>query len=301
VLLVGAALSWAAATVLTKVVLRELTAVDLLGIELTSSAAVAIALVVLRRQPLELRRTGVFAGLGAIQPALSFALFDFGLARTGAADGAILIASESVFGAVLARLLLKEALATKVGAAVVAGFAGSVLVGLGAAASRMTVVGDLLVLAASGAAALYGVGSRRFSGAGDNLAATTVQLVSAALLVLPLAAARAIGGSSHLASADRLHLAAAVVVGVSGGVLPFLAFNAAIRDISVASAGLVANLVPVAAVALAVAFLGESLRWPEILGGALVVVAAAVAGTGDAEESEPCLTPPVAPGLGPTR
>jgi drug/metabolite transporter (DMT)-like permease len=280
-LLVAAALSWAAATVLTKVVLRELTPLDLLGVELTSSAAIAALLVLVRRQRLELRRVGVFAALGALQPALSFALFDFGLAHTGAADGAILIASESLFGVVLARMLLGERATRKVVAAVIAGFAGSTLVGAGDAGSGMTVVGDSLVLAASGAAALYGVGSRRFAGAGDNVAATAVQLVSAALLALPLTAGEAIGGSSHLARADGLHLFAAVGVGVLGGILPFLAFNAAIRDISVASAGLVANLIPVAAVGLAVAFLGEHLRWSEIVGGGIVLVAAAAAGSDD--------------------
>jgi drug/metabolite transporter (DMT)-like permease len=282
-LMVAAALSWALATVLTKVVLHELTALDLLGVELSSSAAIAATLVLVRRRPLHLRRVGIFAPLGALQPALSFALFDFGLTRTGAADGAILIASESLFGIVLARILLRERVAAKVTAAVVIGFLGSALVGVGEAGDRMTVIGDLLVLAASAAAALYGVGSRRFSGAGDNLTATAVQLVTAALLALPLVAGEGLAGTSRLSGADGRHLLGAVAVGVLGGVLPFLAFNAAIRDISVAGAGLVSNLIPVATIALAVGFLGEHLRWPEILGGTLVVLAAVAAGGGGDE------------------
>jgi drug/metabolite transporter (DMT)-like permease len=280
--MITAALSWAAATVLTKIVLRDLTAIDLLGVELSSSALTVGALLVLRRERLQLRRDGVFVGLGAIEPALSFALFDFGLARTGAADGAILIASESVFGVVLARVLLGERVGRKVGAAVVSGFVGSALVGLSEAGHGATLLGDILVLAASACAALYGVGTRRFARDGETLAATALQLIAAAVLALPLTLGEAISGSSHLLTADAWYVAAAVVVGLLGRVVPFLAFNGAIREMSVASAGLVLNLIPVVAVGLAVALLGERLGWAEIAGGALVILAAS---TGSARQT----------------
>ena len=63
-LMVAAAVSWAAATVLTKVVLRELTPIDLLGVELSASAIAVVGLLALRQQRLELRRDAIFAGLG---------------------------------------------------------------------------------------------------------------------------------------------------------------------------------------------------------------------------------------------
>jgi drug/metabolite transporter (DMT)-like permease len=274
-LMVAAACCWAVATVLTKVALHELTAADLLGVELGSSALISGALVLARRARIRLRSVGVFIALGALEPALSFALFDLGLARTGAADGAILIASDSVFGVLFARALLGERFTARVATAVLVGFLGSTLVGLGQAGQQATLVGDLLILAASATTALYGVASRRYARAGENLAATAVQLTAAAVLALPVTIGAAIAGSSRLGSADPLHVAAALAVGLLGGVLPFLAFNAAIRHVTIASAGLVSNLVPVIAIVLAVGLLGEQLTWQEALGGLLVVGAAA--------------------------
>jgi drug/metabolite transporter (DMT)-like permease len=72
-------------------------------------------------------------------------------------------------------------------------------------------------------------------------------------------------------------LVAAVATGLLGGAVPFLAFDRAIRDLTVAHAGLILNLIPVLAAGVAVAALGERLRWPEIVGGLLVVAAAIAA------------------------
>jgi drug/metabolite transporter (DMT)-like permease len=273
-LTVVAATSWAAATVLTKVALRELTPLDLLGVELVTSASAMVGLLAARGRPLLPRRWPVFAVLGVLEPGLSFGLFDFGLSRTGAADGAILIASQSLFGLMLARIVLGERVSTVTRAAVAVGFAGSVLVGLAETGHGASLLGDLLVLAASAAAAGNGVGVRRMSAEVDNLAATTTQLVAAALLAAPVVLVADTSGKTGLGSVDSAHLLAAVATGVLGGAVPFLAFNRAIRDLTVAHAGLILNLIPVLAAAGAVLTLGEHLRWPEVVGGALVVGAA---------------------------
>jgi len=270
-LTVMAASSWAIATVLTKVALAELGPLDLLGIELVSSAIAMGCLLVARGKPFLPDAWPVFAVIGMLEPGLSFGLFDFGLARTGAADGAILIASQSLFGVLLARVLLGERISPLTRAGVTIGFVGSALIGLAETGHGTTLGGDLLVLAASAAAAAAGVGVRRMSAEADNLAATTTQLVSAALLAGPLILVADLGGRSHVGAADRGHLLAAVATGLLGGAVPFLAFNLAIRDLTVAHAGLILNLIPVLAAAIAVVTLGERLHWPEILGGALVI------------------------------
>ena len=179
----------------------------------------------------------------------------------------------------LARVLLGERVSPMTRLAVAVGFAGSTLVGLAEAGHGASVRGDLLVLAASAAAASSGVGVRRISADADNLAGTTTQLVTAALFAAPIILIADTGGRTHLAAADRTHLLAAIATGLLGGAVPFLAFNRAIRDLSVAHAGLILNLIPVVAAAGAVTALGERLRWPEIAGGLLVVVAATASAT----------------------
>lgn len=285
-----AATSWAIATVLTKVALDELAPLDVLGIELSSSALAMGLLLAARGRPFLPKAWPVFAAIGMLEPGLSFGLFDFGLARTGAADGAILIASQSLFGVLLARVLLGERISTLTRAAVLAGFVGSALVGLAESGHGTTLGGDLLVLAASAAAAAAGVGVRRMSAQADNLAATTTQLMAAALVAVPLILVADSGGGSELAAADRFHVLAAVATGLLGGAVPFLAFNLAIRDLTVAHAGLILNLIPVLAAAIAVATLGERLSWPEIIGGALVIGAVTAAAGFDARRERRAAT-----------
>jgi drug/metabolite transporter (DMT)-like permease len=65
-LMIAAAVSWAAATVLTKVVLHELTPIDLIGVELNASAIAVVVLLALRQHRLALRRDAIFAGVGVI-------------------------------------------------------------------------------------------------------------------------------------------------------------------------------------------------------------------------------------------
>jgi drug/metabolite transporter (DMT)-like permease len=276
-LTIMAATSWAAATVLSKVALRELTPFDLLGVELFTSAIAMGFLLAARGRPFLPRSWPIFAALGVLEPGLSFGLFDFGLSRTGAADGALLIASQSLFGVLLARLLLGERVSALARAAIAVGFAGSALVGLAETGHGASLVGDLLVLAASLAAACSGVGVRRMSAEADNLAATTTQLVAAAVFAAPVILIAGSDTKTGLASADPAHVTAAVATGLLGGAVPFLAFNLAIRHLTVAHAGLILNLIPVLAAVGAIVALGERLRWPEILGGALVVGAATAA------------------------
>ena len=135
--------------------LRELAPLDLLGVELFSSAiAMACSARGARSTVPATQLAECSRVLGVLEPGLSFGLFDFGLSRTGAADGALLIASQSLFGVLLARVLLGERVSAVTRAAVAVGFAGSALVGLAETGHGTSLLGDLLVLAASAAAAL---------------------------------------------------------------------------------------------------------------------------------------------------
>jgi drug/metabolite transporter (DMT)-like permease len=180
--------SWATATVPTKVALHELAPLDLLGAELSSTSARSQGRVcspAAAARPCQ-RNWLVFAVLGVLAPGLSFGLVDFGLSRTGAADGAFLIASQSLFGVVLARILLGERVSPVTRPAVALAFAGSAFVGLAEKGHGTSLLGDLLVFAALAAAAVNGVSVRRVSAEAGNVAATVVELVSAALFVAPV-------------------------------------------------------------------------------------------------------------------
>jgi drug/metabolite transporter (DMT)-like permease len=230
--------------------------------------------VLVRGGPFAPERARAFVLLGALEPALSFALFDYGLDRTGAADGALLVACEGLFAAVFAWVLLGERVAPRTAAALAFGIAGAALVTVGMSGHHASLAGDLLVLGGSASAAAYSVGARRFTREGDPLAATAVQLLAALVLVSPLIAVGAVSGSSRFGTAGAGALLFAVATGVLGGALPFLLFNFAIRDITVAGSAVIFNLIPVLAAVLAVLLLGEHPGLVQLGGGALVVLAA---------------------------
>src|SRR4051795_11651932 len=132
-LLAGAALSWGLAIVLTKITLEQLAPLDVLFVELVVGAAFMWLVVLLMRGgPGALRRWRAFACLGLLEPGLSFVAGDFGLNLTGAADGAFLLASKSLFAIALAWVVLGERLGGLAAAAAAVGFAGSVLIGVAA-------------------------------------------------------------------------------------------------------------------------------------------------------------------------
>src|SRR3954452_1333206 len=79
-----------------------------------------------------------------------------------------------------------------------------------------------------------------------------------------------------------VHVPLALLAGsmiVLGTVVPFALLVASLRHISATSAGLVAMLEPVVATLVAAAWLGESLSGVQLAGGALVLVAVALAQT----------------------
>lgn len=288
-LIAVAALSWGLGVVMTKVALDQLAPLDVLGVELVVGAAAVWAALLIRGRT----RTGAFAGwrafalLGLLEPGLSFALGDFGLNETGAADGALLIASETLFVVVLARLILSERLTQRTAFAVAAGVLGSAAIALGAVGDgQTTLAGDLLVLGGTAAAAAYSVLARRVArdGEPDGLTVTAVQLLVAAIVCLPLVVTGAAMGHSHLADADSAHVLAGVATGLLTTGIPFVLYNVAIRDVPAAPAAVILNLVPIIAAVLATVLLDERLGALQVLGGVAVIAAALTVDVADAED-----------------
>jgi drug/metabolite transporter (DMT)-like permease len=278
-LLVATAFSWGLGIVLTKVTLEQLAPLDLLLVELgVGTAAVWLALLA-RGGPRGLSRWRAFVGLGVLEPGLAFAAGDFGLNLTGATDGALLLASESLFAITLAWFALGERPGQRAAIAVAVGFAGSILIGIAPSAAHASVLGDALVLGGAAVAAIYSVAARSVAGHedADPLTVTGVQLLAALILCIPLTAAATAGGHSDFGNADAGHLVAAAATGLFTSAIPFLLYNAAIRDIEVTAAALILNLIPVFGVVLSVAVIGEHPGPVQLAGGALVLGAAVAA------------------------
>lgn len=217
--------------------------------------------------------------LGVLEPGLAFLLFDLGITRTAATHGALLLSTDTLFTIALAWALLDERVDRRIVLALAAGLVGSVLVSLTGDDGMSTLIGDLLIVAASLSAAGYAIVAKRATAHHDPLTLTAGQMLVAAALALPLAAIAAVDHHSHLGHAAAGSLLLAVAVGVLASVVPFVLYNAAIDRVTVSVSGVVLTLVPLFGALASVVVVGESLAAWQLVGGALVVLAAALAGT----------------------
>ena len=269
VALVVAALFWGTAVSVTKFALRGFGPVTLLAISLVAATAVLWTAVMVRgrRGPLPWRRALL---LGLFEPALAYAGDLLGLARTSAANGALLSGLESVFIVVLAAVFLRERITGRIAVALVLALAGvAALAGTGSLAGAG--LGDLLVLAGVLSAAAYTIVASGMGSESDPLTVTACQFTTATILVLPAAA---LVWSTHIETppghvAGRYWLAA-VGAGVIGYAASFLLYNYAIARVRAAPASIVVNLIPVFGLATAVLWLGDPLTVARGLGAALI-------------------------------
>lgn len=271
-----ACVSWGLSTALSKIALRQLTSTDLFGIEILV-AAVPLGLLALARGSRLWRPDPVLLVLGILEPGLAYLLFDIGVRRTSAAHAALLLALDTPATLLLAVAFLRERIDAPLMLALGVGVTGSILVTWQGGGADATLPGDLLVIASALTASCYGVLARHVSATRDALEITTVQVMGALILAVPIFGWSVARGQSHVTSADPGHLAVAVAVGLTGSVIAFLLYNRAIKQLTASRAALISVLVPVIAAGLTVLLVGERLSALAIVGGALSVVAALIA------------------------
>ena len=181
--LIIAALFWGTAVSVTKYALRGFGPITLLASSLIAGTAVLWTIVILRghRPPLPWRRAVL---LGLFEPALAYAGDLLGLARTSAANGALLSGLESVFIVLLAAVFLRERITGRITVALALALGGvATLEGTGSFADAG--LGDLLVLAGVLSAAAYTIVARGIGDESDPLTVTACQFTIATILVLP--------------------------------------------------------------------------------------------------------------------
>ncbi|PNE30396.1 hypothetical protein AF335_29465 [Streptomyces eurocidicus] len=278
VALVSAALFWGSSATFTKSALDALPPLTLLVIQLASATAVLWAVLLIRgpRRPPGRRWVVRLGLLGLLEPALAYALFNFGLSRTTASNASLLTGLESFFAIGMACLFLRERLTGRACAALVLALAGvATLEGLGSGFAPHA--GDGLVLAGVVCAAGYVMLAARTAEHVDALTMTAYQFSFGLLCTLPFALVRWAGGAESLPTdASAGAWAAAALSGIVGYAASFLLYNYAIKAVRATTAAMVLNLIPVFGVACAVVFLGERLSGAALAGAALVVGAVVV-------------------------
>ena len=224
------------------------------------------------REAVTRRELGRLAALGFVSLTVYFTFENVGIAHTSASDAAILIATVPIFVLIVNAVTTRERTSGGQWLGVALSFAGVVaLVELGARGVEGTSLGgDLLVLAASLAGAVYTVMARRLLVTRSALFVTTFQNLFGALFMAPLAVveAAAVGVKTPTAAASS----AVLYLALLGSVVAYLLLNYGLRFVAAAQAAAFTNVIPIVAVVAAFVVLGERFTVGQAL-AAIVVLA----------------------------
>jgi drug/metabolite transporter (DMT)-like permease len=267
--LVLASALWGGAICGTKYALGGFGPVTMLAVALASAAAM-LWVALLARGYQAPRTWWLPVVLGLLEPALAYLADTLGLSLTSAVHGALLSGMESAVVVALAAILLREAITSAAGLAVLVAVGGlAVLAGTGG--GHASAAGDLLVAGGVLSASLYTIVAKRFGDDSDPLSLTTWQFTVAAIATGGTMAARWAAGSERLpAGVPARFWVAAALIGVAGYGASFLLFNSVISRVCATQAAVVLNLIPVFAFAGATVFLGEQVTGGDLVGAGLV-------------------------------
>jgi drug/metabolite transporter (DMT)-like permease len=254
--------------------LAEISPVELALVRFALASVVHAALLLRLRPSIRRRDLPALAGLGVLAVAVNQVLFLAGLALSTPGHAALLYAMTPVFVLLVEWLRGRERATAHKVAGIAVAFAGTVVVlagrgVLGLAGARDVLVGDLLLLLAVIAWALYAVGGKAYAARYGGLATGSVTLVAGTVLCAP--AGIAFVHLDRFARLSPLGLAALVYLVVVTSIIAWLIYYWALGQADASRVAVWSNLQPVLTALLAWAMYGESLTAPFVSGGAMVV------------------------------
>ena len=262
---------WGASFLFMRVAANDFGAIPLVEVRLALGSLVLLPFLWRARGQFPLKSWPKLALIGAINSAVPFILFAWAAQRAPAGVGAIANAMTVLFTALVGFLFFGEKIGTRRAVALLAGFAGVVVLASGKVAGASI---GWAVAAGAGAAFLYGIGInlvRRHLTGLPPAAVASATLGSAAVLTLPFAIAQwpqqAIPAQSWWS---------AVMLGVLCTGAAFVMYYRLIARIGASRASTVTYLIPLFGVAWAWMLLGESLTLTMGVAGALILGSVAI-------------------------
>jgi drug/metabolite transporter (DMT)-like permease len=238
-------------------------------------AAVVHAIVLWRAKVrFERRDLPALAALGVVAVAVNQPLFLAGLALSTPGHAALLYATTPIFVFLLERLRGRERATQLKVVGIALAFAGTVVVLagrglLGMAGARDVLAGDLLLLLAVVAWAIYAVGGRAYAAKYGGLFTGSFTLVAGTIACAPLGLAFLDVGRLRTLTAPAA--ASLVYLVVVTSVVAWLIYYWALGRAEASRVAVWSNLQPVLTALLAWAMYGEALTGPFLAGGAMVV------------------------------
>lgn len=257
---------WGASFLFMRVAANDFGAVPLVEVRLALGALVLLPFLWRARAAFPPALWPKLAMIGAINSALPFVLFAWAAQRAPAGIGAIANAMTVLFTALVGFLFFGERIGGRRAAALLAGFAGVVVLASGKVAGMSV---GWAVVAGATASLLYGVGInlvRRHLTGLPAAAVASATLGTGALLMLPLALA---AWPAQPIPAPSWLSAAALGVLCTGAA--FVMYYRLIARVGASRASTVTYLVPLFGVGWAWLLLGEPVTWSMAFAGAIIL------------------------------
>jgi drug/metabolite transporter (DMT)-like permease len=276
-LLVLMVVIWGANYALIKIVLRELPPPVFNAGRLIVASAVFLGLLAVTARTRPTRRDWLeLAGLGLYGQFLYQLFFLNGMSRTSVANASLIIGFVPVVVALVNGALGVERLSATHWIGIAVSVVGMYfVVGLDAAMTTTTLLGDALTFGAVLAWSAYTIAARPLLQRHSPIVVTAWSMVLGTLFYLPYAA-------PALAKVQWSAVSAGAWIGTTLSALlalnlSYIVWNTAVQRLGGTQTALYSNAIPVAAVASAAIWLGEPIdRW-KVLGGALIILGLVVA------------------------
>lgn len=275
-MLVALGTLWGGAFVLNEILLTALPVLWVVALRLLLAAVTLWAVVVALRVPVPraLALWGAFALLGLLNNAVPFSLIVWGQTEITGGLAAILNATTPLFTALLAGLTLADERLTGpklMGLAF--GLIGvALIIGLDAlAALEGAVAAQLAILGAAASYAVSAVFARRFGKLGVRpIVVAAGQTSASSAVMVPFAAL--VHGGPGLVSAGPTIWVSLVAIACLATALAYVLYFAILGRAGATNAALVTVLVPVAAIAIGAALLGETIGLLDVAGMAFITL-----------------------------
>ena len=278
-LLVLTALTWGSTFVATKVCLRYVSPIELMGLRISMALPILLAIIIQKRIKFNLGRHRKNLIWASLVLAAHFIVQITGIKYTSATNTAWIISMVPLVVAVLAFLILKERLRSWTILGIFLATAGVLfLVSKGdfGDLSWLSSFGDWLVLISAHTWAVYTILSRDASRDINPLLVTFVVLVPSALIALAVMSFTSDWiALVHLPTEAIISL---LILSILGTALAHWFWQDGVAKIGAAEAGIYLYLEPIATTLIAVPYLHETFGIFTALGGSLVLIGVWVAG-----------------------
>ncbi len=265
---------WGASFVFIKVIVEDISAVELATARLTLGAITVLGIVVVRRTRLAVTRRALLelTGIALFANVLPFVLIGWSEERIDSGVASVLNATMPIFTACFAAFAFADERFTVARAGgLVLGFAGTMVL-VGEDVVRITDSAVLAQLAVVLAGACYGASStymRTLLETYDAVALSALQLTLGALLGWPILLA--VDGTPAFGGMDVEAWLSLLALGIGGTGVGYVAYVWLIETTGSVRASLVTYIIPVTGLLLGWLVLGEEVGLNVLAGAALIV------------------------------